>query len=204
MKVFRFLTKISIFILMLSASGLAQTETPQNSAPNKIATINTDAFDDRTNGIKEVIEAYDKLEAEFKVERAQLNSLMEAIQDRQKGIEELAKVDFRIDYSREFLKEYDIKFKSKLEELELLQSKYKEKIDKARVLYENREAQTVEPIKKKISESAKLFAKEKGYVLILDGSKFKDGIILANPEHDDLTAEFIKYYNENFVKTKTQ
>ena len=203
MRVFRFLISNLALIFVFSVLAFAQTETPQNSAPNKIAVIDSKAFENSTNGIQEIVDAYDKLDAEFKVEFDQLKSLEEVIKDRQKVLQEMVGTGPFKEYPRESSKSIDI-ILSKVEELELLQNKYKEKIDKLKPLYEKRAAQTVEPIKKKISEATKLFAKEKGYILILDSAKLNDGIILEYSELNDLTAEFIKYYNENFAKSKSQ
>jgi hypothetical protein len=56
---------------------------------------------------------------------------------------------------------------------------------------------------KKVGEAIKQFAKEKGYLFILESSKDTSFIIIEG-ETDDVTEEFIKYYNENFAKTETQ
>jgi len=59
---------------------------------------------------------------------------------------------------------------------------------------------TVEPIIQKIREKLKEFAKQKGYVIIVD--KFSS--IPVEGEADDITLEFIQFCNDYFNKEKTQ
>jgi hypothetical protein len=47
------------------------------------------------------------------------------------------------------------------------------------------------------------FAREKGYVLILDATNL-DSFFYPVEKEQDVTQGFIKYYNENFSNTKPQ
>jgi Skp family chaperone for outer membrane proteins len=84
---------ILIFVLILSALAFAQAEKTQN-APTKIAVINTEAFYDKETGIKEIVEANNKLEAEFKPQIDELEALKDTILKLEKEIKELNLVFF--------------------------------------------------------------------------------------------------------------
>jgi Skp family chaperone for outer membrane proteins len=208
MNFFRLLISSLVFTFIFTASAFAQTVKPQISAASKIATINTEAFGDKTNGIQEIVDAYDKLDAEFKVEFDQLKSLSEVISNRQKEIIELSKIDFRVDYSGEFLNSYLLKVKSKSEELELLVSKYKEKLEKVKPLYEKRSTEIFGKIDKKIAEVMNEYAKENGNIKIVDVTNSSlpcgDGVCVCSDDSLDITKDFIKFYNERFADIKSQ
>jgi len=89
MKGFRFFTGNLIFVLILSALTFAQTEKPQTSNVNKIALINTEAFYDKVTGIKEIVEANDKLDLEFEPQLLELILMAEKIQNQEKEIKKL-------------------------------------------------------------------------------------------------------------------
>lgn len=197
MKSFRFFTKSLISVLILSALAFAQTEKTQTSAVNKIATINTEAFYDKETGIKEVIETNDKLEAEFKLQSDELFALAEKILKLQKELEEFQKLSERF---KGICVPDDIN--KKFDDYEKLTSEYKEKQRTLKSLYDKRKPEIFAGVYKRVGDAIKQFAKEKG-LLIIDISK-DFCMCICEFQNDDVTAEFIKYYNENFAKTKTQ
>lgn len=192
MKGFRFFTGGCVFVLILSALAFAQIEKTQTSAPNKIAGINTEAFYDKEAGIKEVVEANDKLETEFKSQKDELRLLGEKIQNLQKEIEELAKPQKVGCYPS---------IQNKVDEYKKLISEYKRRQDDLKSLYDKRKPEIFADIYKKVGEAIKQFAKENGYVIVLDSSKDNSSTIIEG-ETIDITKEFIKYYNDNFAKTQ--
>lgn len=197
MKGFRLFTKSLMFVLILSALAFAQTET---TPPGKIAVINTAAFEDKETGIKEIAAAYDKIEAEFKPQAEDLKLVAEKIQNLKKEIEE-----FEVQSKKYRNVGCPISIEKKLEEYDKLTKEYKQKQEEAKNLYDKRKPEIFADVNKIISEALKQFAKDKGYVAILDVSKCADCLTgNFNGEDNDVTAEFIKYYNENFAKTKTQ
>jgi Skp family chaperone for outer membrane proteins len=178
----------SLILLSVLAAAFAQTK---NVSPNKIAVIDRTAFDDRTNGIKEVVEADDQLETEFKSQAEELKALIEKIQKLQKEFEyynSLKGIAYCVDV--EILKK-------KTDEYDKLTAEFKQKQENARSLYVKRESEVFADINKNIAEAIKQFAKENGYALIIDRSAVEKGIIT---DVDDVTRDFVKFYNEDFAK----
>lgn len=85
-------------------------------------------------------------------------------------------------------------YNTKYDELKKLYDEY----HKIKMPYTIREFEVINPIKIKISEAIKQFAKEKGYEKIIDLSKLPTGFfsfIHIDENIVDITVEFIKYYN---------
>jgi Outer membrane protein (OmpH-like) len=61
--------------------------------------------------------------------------------------------------------------------------------------YGRRLQQVTEPIYKEIGAALEEFTKQKGYVMLFDGSKDEKGIILFVDEKSDATKEFIAFCN---------
>jgi Skp family chaperone for outer membrane proteins len=193
MKIFRLLVSSLAFTLIFTTLVIAQTEKTQIVPPSKIAVIDSNLFYDKTNGVKELTEAYDKLEAEFKPQAEELELLAEKILKLQKTLEE-----FQI-LAKKYPNVGCYSFDDKFDEYDKLTLECKQKQTETRTLYQKRELEQIGDIKKKIGEAIQKFTKEKGYAIILDSSKINDGLIT---DVDDVTKEFIKYYNENFAKAK--
>jgi Skp family chaperone for outer membrane proteins len=193
MRVFQIFTKSVVFILIFSALAFAQTEKVQSPTLNKISFIDSEAFDDKETGIKELVAVYDKLEIEFKPQVQEIISLIEEIKRMQKEFE----------VSPGYVRISAEVINNKLKEYDLAAAKLKSWQEEAKTLYEKRESEQTAGIKKKIAQAVDLFAKEKGYKLIFMISKSNEPAILAKSEDADVTSEFIKYYNENFAKTET-
>jgi Skp family chaperone for outer membrane proteins len=194
MKGFRVFTKSWIFVFILSALAFAQTANPQNSATGKIGLIDTEVFGNKETGIREIVEAYDKLESEIKPQKDELVVWAEKIQKLEKEIGEFQLI----------LKKYPgacVSMKE-IEEYDKLITEYKKQEQTAKSFYDKRKSEIFADVYKKVGGAIQQFAKEKGYALIIDSAKLNDGVILG--ELDDITKEFIKYYNENFVKAVTQ
>jgi len=200
MKGFRFFTGGFIFVLIFSALAFAQTENPQTPVALKVALIDTEAFYNKETGIKELVETNDKLELELKPQSDELNILGEKIQKLQKEIEIFQNAAEKFkgicvpDYVNKKFEDYD-----------KLTKEYKQRQDEIKSRYEKSDNEIFADIYKKIGDAIQQFAKEKGYAVILDISKERGTFFLvAKDESSDVTEEFIKYYNNNFAKTKTQ
>jgi Skp family chaperone for outer membrane proteins len=89
----------------------------------------------------------------------------------------------------------------KIDEYEKLSSQIKLRIEEINVLFEKRKAEIIEPVKKKITDKIKEFAKQKGYVIVVEQSSINEGVIICG-EIADITKEFIKFCNEEFEKEK--
>ncbi len=195
MKSFRFFTKSLIFVLILSALAFAQTENPQTLSQNKIAVINTEAFYHKDTGIKELADVYSQLEIEFKAKNDELALMFEGSKKMLKEIEDFGVCKFGCPS--------ESVFKAKRDEYEKLLCKIQIENSVAKSLYKKRELELAGIVKKKVAEAIKQFAKEKGYVMVLDSSKDNASVIIEG-ETDEITKEFIKYYSENFTKSKSQ
>jgi Skp family chaperone for outer membrane proteins len=175
--------------LICATVVFAQTQKVQSL---KYAVISFAAFEDEKNGIKDLIEAIDKLNRELKPQKDELKVEFEKLQKLVKEIEELrlkCKVECSTNSQIENL------LIEKIEEHQSSQIKLRSGEDAVDKLYKKRKAELTADIYKKIWEALKPFVKEKGYLIV-------NGLIdISAP---DVTNEFIEYYNENFGKVKAQ
>ena len=197
MKIVKFFVINLVLILVFTALSSAQTEKLQVSVAIKIATINTDAFNDKTNEIQEIVDAYDKLEARLKSQKDELLALTEEIKKLKDGLKYLSGPPNPKDPPIEVMNNRVKEYKLAVINLEIKQ-------DDVKSIYDKRKSEIFADIYKKVGNAIKQFAKENGYLMLIDIAKLKDGTIILNPEINDITKEFIKYYNENFAKTKSR
>lgn len=192
MKSFPIFIQSLIFVLILAASAFAQTP---NSAAMKIGLIDTNVFYDKEKGIREVIAAQEKLDAEFKPKKGELAVLEERIK----------KIDKELDKFRAAVKEFPqgdyMSLEQTSELYEKLIAEYKQKEEEAKIFYEKRKAEIFVDVYQRVGDAIKQFAKEKSYIIV-DWTADDKGMILG--DIDDITEPFIKYYNEIYTKLKTQ
>jgi hypothetical protein len=189
MKGFRGFIKCLIIVLLLAGVSFAQNDRTPAASSTKFAVINRDSFYDKNNGITELVNVVNLLTAEFKSTIDELNALKD----------EILKLGEEIDFYSN-CKGCRINW----EEVDKMRSKYEALIDKyktieaeARPRWDKRWTESGAIVEKKIAETIKQFAKEKSYI-IFDRAAADKGIILG--VENDLTEEFIRYYNERFVK----
>jgi Skp family chaperone for outer membrane proteins len=197
MKGSRVFIKSLVFVLILAASAFAQTETTQNAVSTKVGVIDTSVFYDKEKGIREIVAAQEKLDAELKPKKDELAALQEIIQKLEKEINEILIIEKK--YAQMNCFSPLVKMAEKYEKLV---SEYKQKETEAKNLYEQRKAEIFADVYKRVGDAITQFAKEKGYVIILDKSKDNSSVIIEG-ETFDVTEDFIKYYNENYNKLKT-
>lgn len=183
-------------ILVLSFAILINAQTPST----KIGLINRKDFDDITNGIKEVSDAYDELEIEFKPHNEELKAIAEKLKKLEIALIDLKK---QTQIIQEKGGEYPKGIEDKINEYEQLACKFKSAEQKTKSIYEKREAEILKDVNLKISEALKQFAKKNGFAVILDKSVNNSSVIIDG-EIVDITQDFINYYNKNFAETKTQ
>lgn len=181
-----------IVILIITASAFAQ-ETP-NAAVTKVVEIDTRVFQDREKGIPEVVAAQEKLDAEFKPQKDDLTALAEKIQKIEAEFRQMRSI-----YAPRGITPKMIDAKIKEHEREIGNYRLKEKETKN--LYEQRKAEIFAPVYQKVGDAIKQFAKENSY-FVIDRTTLNSGVVLG--EFDDITEDFIKYYNEIYTKLKTQ
>jgi Skp family chaperone for outer membrane proteins len=196
MKGFRFLTGGFVFVLIFSALAFAQTEKTQSNYASKIGFINSEAFDNKETGIKEIVETNEKLEAEFKPQIDELKAIAEKIQNQQEEFKKAGSGYWDGPIPKE-------KLDKSLKDYESDVCKYKTRTEEIKSQYDKRKSEIFADVYKKVRDTIKQFAKEKGYLIVLDSSKDNSSAIIEG-ETIDITKEFIKYYNENIAKSKSQ
>ena len=166
-----FLFLALIFVL----TGVAAAQVPAQTAPAKVGIINSDLFANPTGGVTRLVNALNTINTEFKGKRdeiAQLVARFESLQaDAIKAPTE-----------------------AKQDQLQTLQIDIQRKQEDARVAYAKRLAALTDPIRRSVFTALEAYAKQRGIDVLLDLSKFPDGVLLAN-QNADMTAGFIKDFN---------
>ena len=179
-----------ILISLFSVSAISQT------VNSKIAAVNTEAFKDRLFGIKEFIEANDKLEAEFKPQVYELNLIAEKAMKLYKEIKELQAFSNKNPYFGAHTP-----FSEKVEEFKNLNVEYKEKDEQRKLMYAKRKSEIFINIENKIFDAVAIFEKQNGFLIILESSK-KINYALIETEPINVTQKFIEFYNKNTPKIR--
>ena len=170
-------------------------------AQNKVAVINSDAFEDEKAGIKELVDVLKKLDEEFKPKSEELKTIYEKIKELYEKGQKL---------QREYKGECPIGpitgIQKLADEYENLQNEYTAKQSKYAREYSERKTLLTEPISKRINEKLKIFIKQKGYTTVFDISKDNSSYtIIENFENlPNITKEFIEFCNAEFEKEKAQ
>ena len=200
MKIFR----LSIVGLALTTffvvSIMGQTEKKPDITPVKFAAVDTKAFEDEKSGIKDLIIAYDELETELKPQINELQALSLELQKRQKELSEYGEV---LKKDRLGCGDLYSKVKVKFEEYNKLYGEFESKHNDFKSLREKYKSEIVTPVEYKIGNALKQFAREKGYMMILDSSQ-NNSSTLIEEEPVDITKEFIKFYNHYSEKENGQ
>jgi Skp family chaperone for outer membrane proteins len=193
MKMIR-LFAVSLFLTALFAvSALAQ------SAPVKIAVINTYAFGDEKAGITKYIGAVKTINAEFAPVETELQTMNTKLNGLAKDIQTL-----RDQASAGKVPIDEKAAQAKVEEAEKLQRDIKFKSEDAKARYERRQQAVMGPVMQDIGKALQDYAKQKGYTLIFDIAKDENGLLLAiGDEKVDVTKDFITFYNARPATTAT-
>jgi outer membrane protein len=186
MKTLRLIAVSFVFAAVLAVSAFAQTTAPTG----KFGLIDTRFFDSK-EGITKYVNAMTALDAEFKADFTNLQTMGTKIKTLQTEITNLQK---QIQDGKVPVDEKSAN--AKVEEYERLGREYKFKEDDLKVRYQRREQVVMTPIRQDIGKALDEFAKKNGYSLILDGAKLDGaGLILAFDVNSDVTKEFITFYN---------
>lgn len=194
MKIFRKFGCGLSFILAFAVLAIAQTEKEQSAVPNKVVFIASEIFEDEEKGIKELVDAYAKLSNEFKPQKDEIFAMVSKYNELMKEYKNAGEI---VENAVVGLCYPSFDFKEKAKELDDLSNQIKEFSTSARNLYIKRKSEVINPIKSKIQEAMKQFAKEKGYEEILDVSNLE---LVCYPRGIYVTNEFIKYYNSLAAK----
>lgn len=170
------------FLLIVASLTLmtlaADAQVPVQTAPAKVGVVNSAMFSNSTGGITRYVNALRTLENEFRARRDDITqsvTRLEGLQNVPTGATQ-AQIETRRDQAQ------------------TLQIEITRKQEDARAAYSKRFAQLTGPIQKSIVDALKVFARARGIDVIIDPSKFPEGVLLVN-ENADMTAAFIRDFN---------
>ncbi|MFN0279360.1 MAG: OmpH family outer membrane protein [Pyrinomonadaceae bacterium] len=179
--IFRTVAGVLVFIGCVAAS-YAQT------APAKIALINTDAFYDEKTGITKLVAANKQLDAEF---ASQIKALQDsgikikAITSELQNMQKLPAAAFN-----------QAAYNAKLEEGELLERQITRRKTELEDAIGKRRQVVVAPINAEIGKGITEFANKNGFGAVFDVNKLgESGVLLFLAENADVTRQFITFYN---------
>jgi len=177
----------SLLAIVLAAPLAAQpVKTPvvKGIEPVRLAYINSNAFLDATNGIKQLVKATQGLELEFSSTQSDLSLAAEKFRTL---VTEMNKLNADPVANAKALAEKQTLGQQMQQELQAKQQAAQEAY--------NKRAQEVQgPIAAEIGKAMHAFAKERNIGLLLDTAKLGDMVLDASPELD-LTTDFINYFN---------
>lgn len=153
--------------------------------PVRLAFVNSAAFLDEANGIKQLVKAMQGLELEFSTTQSDLSLLNEKLRTL---ATELNKLGSDPTANAKAIDE-------KRTAGQQLQQELATKQQAAQAAYNKRLQEVQTPITNEIGTALRAFAKERGVDVLLDAAKMGDALLDTKPELD-LTTDFIAYYNE--------
>jgi Skp family chaperone for outer membrane proteins len=165
---------LSIILIAMCAS-IAAAQAPAQPGPAKIGIIDSNLFADPTAGIKRLVTALKTLETEFKPKRDEITQLVSRFNTLQADAVKAPTA-------------------AKQEQLQTLQIEITRKQEDARVAYGKRNAALANPIRASVYTALEAFTKQRGVDVLIDMSKFPEGVLVAN-RGVDLTPAFIREYN---------
>ena len=189
-----------VFAALFAVSAFGQGA--QTASGFKMAVINTAAFDSQ-EGIKRYTAAMNALENEFKPLQTEIEGLLTKWNNLGKEIQTIQANAQKASTSGATVPFDEKAAQAKVEEYQNLEIQIKRKQEDAKNRLERREPQVMGPIRREIGEALQVFAKQKGYALILDAAKLDGaGLILAFDETKvDATKEFITFFNARPAST---
>lgn len=187
MRTLRLIAASFAFAAFFAVSAFAQAAAPTT----RIGLVNTFEFEDPKGGITKLVTASNTLEGEFKAPGAELQTMYTRIQSLEKELrtmqEQAQKGTVPVDQKT---------VSAKSEEYEKMGRDFKFKQEDLKARLDRRRQAVIGPVFQDVMRAMQVFAKEKGYAVILDGAKLEEaGILMAFDEKHNITKEFIAYYN---------
>lgn len=178
---------LALLITALVAPLAAQPKTPgivKGVEPARVAYVNSSAFLDPTNGIKQLVKAVQGLELEFSSTQSELSLMGEKLRTI---VGDLNKLNANATANAKAIAD-------KQAEGQKLQQELQGKQQAAQEAFNKRSQEVQGPIGADIGKELHAFAKDRDLGLLLDAGKLADAILDAKPELD-LTVDFVNYYN---------
>jgi Skp family chaperone for outer membrane proteins len=192
MKRFSLIAASAIFAAITAVSAFGQATVPAQSAPFKLAVIDSEAFAADTGGIIRYASALKALDDEFKPLTNEIQGMVTKYTNLGNEIKKLQ------DQAAAGTIPVDPKTAAaKVEEYQNLELAIKRKQEDGKTRAARREPQVMGPIRLEIGTALNEYGKQKGFALILDSAKLDSaGLILAFDEAKiDVTKDFITYFN---------
>ena len=196
MRRINYFTAIIISVAALAVSALAQSPTPtqQPATPaqtlsGKIGWIDTGEFALEKTGITRFISAFKKIGEEVKPLETELLGLQNKMQAIADEIKKLQNTPPNVPIPNKLIA-------TKREEGEQAQREYEFKKKNYDATLEKLSNEYVVPVQSDIGMALQEYLTQKGYIAILDIDKLaQSGIILALEPAQNITKDFINYYN---------
>ncbi len=185
MRTLRFIVVASVFVVFMGVSALAQT--PSTA---KVALIDTQAFYDPKGGINKIIAGYKRLNVEMKPQLTQYQNKVNQFNTQKKSY------DVLVANKGKGIPVKDSDIIAKRDQLTVLQKDIKRMQEDLKAKQSKREGEILGPIIKRIGKSIEVYAKQKGYTLVLDvGRLYNAQMLLFLDEKTNITKDFITFYN---------
>lgn len=169
---------IMLLAFMMACATLVSAQVPSQAAPAKVGVINSEMFSSATGGITRLVNALRTLETEFKPRRDEITQLVARFNALQQVPPNTPPAQIA----------------TRRDQAETLQVEIQRKQEDARVAYGKRLSTLTNPIRLSVYTALEAYAKQRGIDVLLDVSKFPDGVLVANP-NSDLTPGFIRDFN---------
>ena len=194
MRLVRFSIAASVLAALMIVTAQAQTPAqPAAGSAVKIAVIDSGAFSDEKGGITRVVNAVRQLDARFKPQSDELQTLQDRYNTLVTDIQKKASVQ-------------DPKVTQKQQDdADALKVQIQRKAEDARNAYQKAMADALDPLRADVATALQAFAQARGIGLLIDLNAFRDpnapNPILYVANTVDITRDFIAEYNRTHPAT---
>jgi Skp family chaperone for outer membrane proteins len=167
-----------LITITVTFSSIAHAQAAAQNAPAKVGIMNSEMFSSRTAGVNRLVKALTTIDTEFKPRRDEITQLiarLNALQQVPTGTP-------------------PAQIAQRREQAETLQIEIKRKQEDARVAYAKRLSTLTDPIRLSVLNALEAYAKQRGIDVLIDLSKYPDGVLLVN-QGADITPAFIRDFN---------
>lgn len=187
---------IALFITTFF-SILSFAQTTQNQQINKVVIVDTSAFFNDKTGITKIINASKQLDVDITPRRNELQQMASRTQILQKEIEALQKT------AQSGVKIDEKAAQVKVDELDRLKREGKFKEEEYNKFLEKRQNELLGPPYSEVLKSLEDYIRSKGYGIVFDVSKDRNGMLIFATDQYDITKDFITFYNSRPATSTT-
>jgi len=173
-----FVKTLLLLTLITACSVLVNAQAPSQIAPAKVGIINSESFANPTGGITRLVNALKAIQTEFKPRRDEIARLVAQFDTLQQVPPNTPAAQLA----------------ARRDQAQTLQIDIQRKQEDARVAYAKRLSALTDPIRATVYTALEVYTKQHGLDVLIDISKFPDGVLLAN-RNLDLTPGFIREFN---------